>query len=170
MIALSVAENTCTHIGMRFTWPKFRSALLLIAIFGLWALTLESRKITTESLGPLFTAFGFAALLITFDYEKKKDRAQAADDRAEAVKTERAHRELLTRMQVQIKATCHAARIAALTACIENDRAELETIKVSGVLATGSGEAAATRAQEIGTRMRRSKEELRKATEITEFL
>jgi len=133
----------------------------LFVIF-LWLFTMlwPCGRFSTDTLEPLFTGLGFVAILATLVHE----RGQVAERDNE-------HRELLHKMQVQIKATCHAARIAALTASIANDRAELDKFHLSGVsLASGSGLMATKRREEIERRLRASGESLRKAAEISEFL
>lgn len=131
-----------------------------VIIFGAWLLTViyNCPKITPETLEPLFTGLAFVAVLATFIHERQQARAK--DDE---------HQALLREMRAQVKATCRAARISALTAAIAVDRAELEKINVTGVLmSSGSGLTAQNRKSEIEARLHCNEKSLREAATITE--
>jgi hypothetical protein len=141
-----------------FYRPFVWAAILIIV---LWLFTIENIdwKITPDALEPLFTGLAFVAVFATFVHERQQAREK--DDE---------HQALLREMRAQVKATCHAARISALTAAIAVDRAELGQINLTGVVMnTGSAQQAQNRKSEIETRLRCNEKSLRDAATITEF-
>lgn len=158
---------------MRFPRTYILLVAVALMVFGGWyaALLNAGEKLTTETLEPLFTGLGFIAVLATLLYEQEKVAKRENQFLQQFAQRDKEHHELLLKMQVQVKATCHAARIAALTASIENDRAELEKFHLVGVsTTTGSGAMAAKRKAEIEGRLKANEHALRIAAEIAEFL
>lgn len=158
------------------TSGPFRKSTAFLAVAGVFALWLcvliysSDKKINVEALEPLFTGLGFVIVTFTLVHERAKDSAENEERKTDQKKREQEHRELMHRMQVQIKATCHAARIAALTSAIDSDCRTLERSNTTGVASdTGSGLMATKRVKEIRDRLRRNEKAILDASEISEF-
>ncbi len=172
---ISCLRNMTTSVLLVVSRDVMKSAfyrtvtLAAILIIVLWFFTVENNgfKFTPDTLEPLFTGLAFVAVLATFIHE----RQQARDKENEHQELLREMRAQIREMRAQVKATCHAARISALTAAIAVDRAELEKFNLTGVLMTsGSGLQAKNRMSEIEARLRGNEKGLRDAATLTEIM